>query len=1129
VRRKQPNIIESVLRTSTNPNNIILNAFEKIPDKSFCRFVQVAFNSRLFSGAFITKVETRKFEDFTAIRSPTFLNDVDDIKVFYLCLGILQKNEDKIKAFVEKEIDFNKSFLEGDNDSSNEKLNIINSEFGLSFWGEQSRLALLTLEKRSQDYVIPDVAKDNSIISILLNHLKGLAHDTHSEDDLFSELIEIYNKSDDSSNVSEVLKYKLIGVNPRLKLDLYKILKIELYGTLIDLYKAFESLCIQSILENTNQQIIDLSVQFLRRIKHESFGLQESENIKLSAYANELKIIDKYSESDYWGVIEDCEKAHINDIGMLNIYSKSLSFVGYRSLGNSFSTKISNLLADIFDKGERYKESTNLLNNLCYLLKSNYKFIALNNIIYNETFPDRNANDIHSSATIFSNIPTPFKLASLFGNNNTIDLYNKQMPTSDTFILFKRVEKYPLGVTRTSPRDIKYYAKKMYSIGEFEKALSLYDCNNIELDNEMKKDYLLTLVNCNQTIKAAEYFFDLSLKKPSAIKYFAISQLHSIILDKMNTVSSIYIALCLYLYRDIQNTSLNKAARAIAIKKYVRDMGVKRPSELSFFDDDKKTIMFLADVCNRDVLAKSMLFRYQKDAYDERIKICNLLSTRKLSNVDKLVFETKELSKRKVLENAALHVSSSKVYADKDFVRTNTWNEYRSYFDEYIIINNENSELEEQEEHLDQVSKMLNEQTLTKGITDPLVDLMSNQLKAFLNIGDDKKNKALFALSKCVIEEYCFGIKGLNGYLSTRIRHQTFFSTLLGPLINEEIVSDDKITKNNSFLSSIDTIEASILTSVLNEQVKFNDRITKVVNDLLFKNVQICAVGKGNVDCAFNYDVESEALEYFREKIGPSPSINESWQEIESWIVEHTNRGCNTIQNLIQNQLKNELEVALNEFELKIEKIIGESKTHCSSVMINTITKSRPLLFNQLNIVNSWFDIDHSYIEQEYTFDIVTDIAETMLSTKSLLSDKPPEIVVPHKLLSPLVDLLHNIFSNAIKYSDLEANKVKISLSATQENELINIIIKNNSGFNGDIDEENRRLDKYKHKLSPQELKSLLQKEGGSGIAKVKCILKHDLFSDGTIDLEYLNSDEFVISFSINKNSGIILNENTDS
>ncbi|MCJ8344337.1 hypothetical protein MJH12_02265, partial [bacterium] len=62
--------------------------------------------------------------------------------------------------------------------------------------------------------------------------------------------------------------------------------------------------------------------------------------------------------------------------------------------------------------------------------------------------------------------------------------------------------------------------------------------------------------------------------------------------------------------------------------------------------------------------------------------------------------------------------------------------------------------------------------------------------------------------------------------------------------------------------------------------------------------------------------------------------------------------------------------------------------------------------------------------------------------------------------------------------------------------------------------------------LSPEELKNLLQREGGSGIAKIKCILKHDLQSDGVINLEYISNNEFLATIRLNKNSGVTLNEN---
>lgn len=1122
MRHKQPNIIESVIRTSQNPNKIILNAFDKVPKKTLSKFFQVALDHLPFKGSFIKKIETRKFEEVEDFTSPPFLVDVADSDMFYLCLGILERNILKIREFVQKEKEFNRSIYTNDGTNAFENLRLIDTQFGFSFWGEASKIAVLAIDKREQEYQIPNTLKENSLPTILLNYCKDFASNCFNEESLHNELISEYNKSTNTSDTYEFIKYKTFGFNPRLELDLYRILKFELRGTLVDLYKVFEIVCLNNMQFSTDKDIRKLSIKFLKDVKHESFQLSEQKEINLLDFSAELKVVDEYSTCKYLNVVNLCESIAPNDIGILTLCSKSLSYIGYRFIEDTFYKKIYNLLADIFNKTERFNESSNVLYSICHLLRTNYKFLILNEIIYNETFPVETTKERSFFSTKFSNIPTAFKLADLLSKAEMTELYKSQMPYSETFNLYNSIEEYPSQTTTLSPKNVKYFARKMLLSGNNQKAIELYEKSGIALDNEMNKDYLLTLVNCNRTLDAIEHFFYLYLEKPNALKYFSINSLYNKVVKEVNSIKSILIPLCLYLYREIQDTSINKSARAIALKKYVRDCGVKRPSELSFPDDDKKTIIFLEHVCNRDLLCKSMLFRYQTDAYDERIKICNLLISRKLSNIDKLVFETKELSKRKVLEDAAQHVSSSKVYADKDFVRTNTWDDYINYFDEYININLEHSEIEEQLElAIERLSK--------KKISDPYIELMSNQVKAYLEIGDDKKAKALFSLTKCIVEEYCFGIKGLNGYLSTRIRHQTFFSTLLGPLINEGIVSDDKIGKDNEFLSPIENIESSILNNLLSEQIKFNEKITKSVNNLLFKNVQICANGKGNNKCAFNYLIEIETLNRFQKKLGSSPSINETWDTVETWIIEQTNKGSQIIQTLISSQLKEELEVAINEFELKIEKLISESKAHNSSLLLNKIKKCRPLIFNQLNIVNSWFDIDHSYVEREYTFDIVTDIVETMLSTESILSTKVTEITVPHRLLSPLVDLLHNIFSNAIKYSSVESRKLKISLTASQKNNLIHFSIKNNANFLGDIDTENLRLEKYKERLSTKELKSLLQKEGGSGIAKVKSILKHDLFSDETVELKYINKNEFIISFSIDKSAGIIFNENTNS
>jgi len=1127
---RKPSILDRVIRSSHKPNEVIKNAFDKLPHTMLPKFVEVGFDSYVLKNTLYSGVSTRKLSEFSGLSLPSALRGVSNTKLFYFSLGILKREQELLANFVKLEKAFEYCLLQDDYEKAMKVLLEIEKVFGSSFWTENNKISLHYLLNSKAEYIVSDELKNNNLVSVLLNNQTGVASNIFSKEDLISEFIDCFQDVE-KNDINEALKYKITGFHPNITLKPFIVLASEINGTLIDFYKVFEFISVKSLFESDLADIKKDGLLFLESLGHEITKLNTGNDIDLSEYESELEIVDLYSTSDYSTVCDKLSVRKSFDIGLVNIQAKALAYEDLRCIPRNLSDKIVNLLADIYRKNSNYTESKNILSNICCAFKSNVTFLALTHIIHVESDANTSSNSsaINLCPIYFSNLPTPFKLSLVLGIKESIEIYSTQRPYGSTFGLFKKLADF--GQNQTVPdnldhRSIKYFSKKLVEFSRVDEALALYESMDFDLDCTLKKDYLYTLAMSENVLQAADYFLHIIQEHEQAIEYFTLDLLHEKLLQGVNTLKSIVVPLTLFKYRLVQNTSLNKNATAISIARYIRSTGNKVPSDLGFDNQDHRCVEFLEHVCNRDLLVKSMLFRYQKDAYDERIKICNLLSSRKLSNVDKLIFESKELSKKKVLESAAKQVSSSKVYADRDYVRTNTWDEFSEDYDEFIDINSINEDLEKQ---LELASKHFDASKKSTNFTNSLVGLISRQLSSYLHIGDNKKAKNLFSMIKCVVEEYNFGLKGLNGYLSTRVRHGTLSSTLLGPTINDGVVSEDEITEGNELIELVSGIEKPLLERLLSSQKKFNSEIASIVNNLRDVTIQITANGKGSDENAFNYNIEPQDVLKIQKSLSDSPTINECWDKIDLWINEKTNDGCKRVQNEIDTIVSDRIANAINAFELQSSRIISESEEYCSNEFLLKLTKARQSIFSQLTVIRSWFNIDYSIVEQEYSFDVVTDIAETMLRSNYLNSDESPNITVSHKFLSSMVDIIYNLLSNAIKHSTIERKKLKISIEATENKDNIIISMINNTEFLGDINIENKKLGKYTSDFSFDDLKILLQKEGGTGVAKIASILKHELNSNGHIELKYIDKNKFYSAIEVSKSCGITLNEHTNS
>src|SRR5690606_3841669 len=136
-------------------------------------------------------------------------------------------------------------------------------------------------------------------------------------------------------------------------------------------------------------------------------------------------------------------------------------------------------------------------------------------------------------------------------------------------------------------------------------------------------------------------------------------------------------------------------------------------------------------------------------------------------------------TRRLVLQEAANQVHSSRIFSDANLLRGPSSSAFRALYERFIALRSHDFSSSKDEEAFHDFLKILQR--------DPL--LLKNAHT--LHIQDlvlNEKNSVFLKLIKLVRDEFTFGEKGLNVYLSTRIRHGHFPNTIRKPLLDNGLL-----------------------------------------------------------------------------------------------------------------------------------------------------------------------------------------------------------------------------------------------------------------------------------------------------------------------------------------------------
>ncbi len=1005
---------------------------------------------------------------YDAISTEAITGFADNLyKTVYWYSLIISKNSNFINDFIEHKGIFELNFLNGNFEEAEKELNYIENNICVSLWSLKNRVMLINYQENDSQKYIEELG--------LSGNSKAFAY-------LFSNLtdincrVDLYNKNlqknlerlDD--DFKPFVLYYLSSVIDFTEKDYYNILKSSSTYSIIDIFILIKSILHTQLENNNSNKLLKQSITLLNSSIVDSelnfIANYNQEDVCVSPFTSEL--IESFSEGNY----EKVQGIFVDKVKQVEDYNfPKLNLV-------AMACKLSVVC-------EELSQNNNLIKTIISLMGK---------VIYNENLVDfkQSLIKLRTIAGILKwfNIDIPMHIFCNFYNGTHYfdDNIIRKSFSKDDYEIYNRMVSCEL--IPIFPEAIKQFE----NCNNSEDIKKLFTAN----DNMIFKstcNYLLfnVAINNHNYDEAIELLcHDLANAESSVYKYNIenISQYvrdNVEIRDKVNVYDAILVCI-LNSLRDLKE---------VAIRNMLDEYNISEPLKIVDFAIDKKIIFyFLREICDIETLTSLyLLFENTNEVENYRIKICKYLLQNDDKNKQVYSQEISDILKEQEVRNLKQAVESSKLSVDYAIVENDVYDNINILVNKYFSTPSDKKEI-------------VSYDNVIASITD------SKSWNVMAYSRDVVLSEIFYEYAK----EFCFGAKGLDTYLSTRIRHGTFQNT-----ITKVFVENNLYTIDNNFFNSL--ISKNYISKEIKKIVdEFRENANKYIETLTNYTFKVF-IENDIPNAIFNYNMHYEDLDYIDlyQQTYEVSSTNDFINMISKCVILKTNRYLQYIRECV-------LEILKQHLIKELENLKIHAKEYCQSdigfsSISDKISKCKTSLQNEIDNIKNWFFLSDSIPMNNYDWDKLIKVLNKTLAQQfndfasvnmNCVINSDAEIL--GKTFVHFYDVLQILFTNAIvhsKFSDL--SMLNIECDIKEDNDFITICVKNNISEHANIEHINTAVKRINDIFEKKEYINLnTHQEGGMGLIKTLDLL-FEVLSIGVNFNVSFDEDIYCVTIQIKK------------
>ena len=1047
---------------------------------------------------------------------------------------------DELNSFLILQSEFDDSLIKGDYISARSKMQLVNTEIGVSFWGIERRFLLDEYQYGTEenwnsrkeflrDGIDPVVQAFSNIFSV------------RSEKNI--SFYQFNNEIEKWLHAQGILnEEKLYSINEyiRFRVNFFSFSNYSEYGfflyressaSIIDKYLLFIKTCTHLILNDEYKEIViellskiyekieDSTIRNLLSLNNEFINdnYKESNNYTL--------IIDKYTKGDYSSVIAELKKYFdLNkngEIHFLELYVKALCELElqYEKLidSNNIIDDIGKSMHEVLMKSELTEDSLINILNYSYLFgNTKYGYFLYNFVSTQLGWENQiNYNFLYS---VYSFEFNPILLTT-YRDISTIDV--ESIPFFSNSISIKLIHsKYNLNSLSQAQREsipntksMLYQGRYLLSEGKIAEAKDIYlshlNSKNIsviaqfEIYSQLFKCYLTE----NEYRDAIKLFVKVNSINPYLTNQMAIQKVLKGVVDgKFKNVGEKANLIELPISFKINSNDRIRIKQSLEL--FLKSINCKKPSEfLEYVEDYSKVnvIYFLKNVCSTEILQLSRNFESTYLVNEERITICKYLTQFDSSNADRYKEEIAELTQRNTISKVIGRIDERKIFVNEAKLKRGIKNVQK----QNVFQNETLSPLTDDAfKRYIKLHKYINGNNEYRSI-----NTVTFNEKGEAEVGENAKNLKydfifyypafqIFSTFFLYIRDLFVYNKenGLDTYLSTKIRHGTLPNHLRSVFESFNLVTTQS---NNSYVTNeywneiLNLNENEKLFQKLLEEFSKNiDDYSKKIKDTFIQCKSEIQTENSLAEFDYSYS-EQDQISLYINKFNGVQDINHF---IELSFNELWNRTENILE-IVRGKFNEEYRDTYLKYLSDLESnLLNNFRREQINEILTEIMTCRTEIQYKLNNISQWFRRSESSYEGEYEVKV---LAQTSIEiTKNIHPSYSFDVETNFQTSATIkgeyhehfIDLLNNCLFNMIAHSHLSSEKLNAKFTISEIDRYLKLLFINKVR---NSNEHTSKLEEIKQNW--KRLDSNIAKEKGTGFPKVKKIIVSDLnrkFSD---------------------------------
>lgn len=1035
-----------------------------------------------------------------------------EAEIAWIMHSVLE-NADLINQFIELKNAYEKSFLLNNYEYAEAILDQIENSISYSNWGLESRLLLaeeksgternwLLLNEYSQKIKDP-------LTLFLLEQSSKKAENKMSYiryKDNFENVI-----NDTGAFLHEYLCFKVLYPGYTGFKNYSFIINVESISSIIDRYLLLIDILIELIPKGKDEFILKVTTELIDKISNDQrlkqlFNLFSNDFILLKDREGIVEYIDRYSIGDYNFCIDNAPsilRQYPTTIEPYLIYIKSL----IESKQNFISLNVAKNIDEISSKlYNAFAVNENFNNTIGYLLKTSLKYFSFNFGkqlfgVISQLAKLEDSNNIHQFYYLINsefNNPKILNYISILNNNVSNKVFNDYKEKVNTisskinFFINKGnytdLEKCPdISIKRRG----LYIAKALYKGAQYSILVEHLERVILEDNSIITKKEVVELLYDGYIVEGKHHealvlFVNTFLKNKYLVNRLNGNKLLKMLLKMDESINTIDLPI----FYNITNPDLYE--QYVKYDEFLQAKGLQRPTQLIKAMDGiptQKLVYFLKEICSIEIMHHSLYFDGTDDIENERINILKHLLVIDTDFETDYIKEITEITQRTKIRKAIREVNKGRISVNTQQLKSKEESNIKDNFERYkeLVVFSSAHNLKS----LDPTSKMLNQYFGTlhdKSLRDKVVNINDPAFISFKSMFIDLRDK--FILSKDF---------GLDGYLSTRIRHGTFLNHIRSNFEKLNLVSQKNQTEytDNEYwnIKSPPTLESK--KDSLQKSIKtFSKNIDEYTEYIIKELIQVKTEKYNQKPNAFfDFTLGDTTLAYlFKE----SKDTITTYTSFLNFVFENlealTDVRLKEIRSYFQKEIKNKYSEIIDGFDCEIRSILGN--THFID-LTNSIVKCKTNIQNELDSISEWFNISNPSSDNLLDFETIIKTAVEITNT-----------IYPQKHISPKISVntdmqilggVHIIYvirillDNIIKHSQIQGSKFETNIEVELIEQRSLKLIVSNRIVKHQEEEIFENLSKVKEKWSNNEDFTKSNIEGGSGFDKIRRILMVDM------------------------------------